>query len=286
MGIASKLIISGEVEDNLICSKCSKVLEDPCPTVCGHHACEQCLSEEDKKSRCQKCFKPLVIDKETEIPQSVITALAQLSFHCPLGCDQVLDMQQLKVHSTQECQWRLAKCPNRGCKEEIKVKDMDTHCSECPFMLIECNVCKAVVTKQDMPAHQAVKRCFERLLNRDRVQSARRLSGELKAHRQIMLEQRHLTDQGERRMIRDHYQRQQSAVIRPTGRMGRSLSVGAVVGSQSIQSRIGSAVLVVPRYSRSISFTADSCGKCESKFLSGRRPSARRDSHSKVSKIN
>lgn len=277
MGIPSRSLV-GEVSDDLLCSKCSQVLEDPCTTLCGHYACRECLTESNKKRvLCQKCYKPLAcsVEEDAGVATDVLDALAKLSFRCTLGCDQIIGMSQLKSHCTKECQYRLVKCV---CNEEVKVRDFDSHyLTDCPCTLIECTVCKAAVPKRDMSAHQAVKRCFEKILKQERVQSARRLSGQLRSHRNLLLEQRHQTDQSERHLIRDHYQQQQSS-----GRLlHRTQSAGAVVTSRSIQSRVGSA-LVVPRYTHSLSNEAASCGKCENRFLSGRRPSARRDSHSKV----
>lgn len=272
MGIPLKFVQCDDgVDDALICSKCCQLLENPAAIVCGHFACKECLKEaekQDKKILCQKCYKPLKGCGSTEVPNEVKTELESLSIQCSLGCDKVIiGCKDHKSHVMNECQYRQVQCPNKGCIESIPVKDTQHHYEVCLYTLTQCSVCKAIVTKRDMPAHQAVKRCFEKIVKRERVQSARKLSEDLKSHHEIMLKQKHLSDQNERHMIRDHYTKDESH---------------SITRRSSIQSRIGSALVVTDNYSRRGLSRSLSCGKCEGHFLSGRRPSARRDSTAKV----
>lgn len=178
----------------------------------------------------------------------------------------------------KDCAFRPVQCEYKGCKAECPLKDLESHMEKCDYRLVECKVCKMCLPRKDMPAHQAIKRCFEQLNKRRMVTSARRLSQELKDHRLEMLHQRHLTDQEERRVLKEYYSRDFVPVPRR-----RTMSAGPVLLRSSIQARVGSA-LVVPHYSRNLkSATLESCRGCSNKFLSGRRPSAQRHTHSKVS---
>ena len=275
MGISLELVKcrDGEkLDDILICSKCCQLLEGPVSLVCGHYACIKCIEESEdktKKGLCQKCYKQLKRDPANEIAAEVKNGLESVSIQCSLGCSKVLNgSRQFKYHISSECQWRLVQCPNKGCKEYVAVKDTNEHYQACPYGLTQCTVCNAIVSKRDMPGHQAVKRCFEKILKRERVQSARKLSEELRCHRDMMLKQRHLSDQNERHLIKDHYTQQKE---------------DPNASSRSIQARIGSAMVVSDNYSRRKVSRSLSCGTCESHFLSGRRPSARRHSTAKVS---
>jgi hypothetical protein len=200
-------------------------------------------------------------------------ALNSLMIKCTLGCSAIISLEHLAAHQEGECQMRPVRCMNKKCTYNGPVKDLDSHYKECLHALVECGVCGVAVSKMDMPAHQAVKKCYEKQLKRQRVTSAKRLSSDLKIHRDVLLHQRHLSDQQERQLIRDHYDNQhRESSSRPT----------SAVGTSSIQSRIGNPLVVLPQYSRSLSLSnATSCGPCENKFLSGRRPSARRHSHAK-----
>lgn len=276
MGIAVHLVEGGEVKEELLCCVCRMVLEVPCLTLCDHYCCQQCLTTTvKKKPRCHKCEVVVSPAENNLVPDEIIKAIEKLSVHCVLGCKKVLPMSLLHHHVTKECQLRVITCVNRGCNHQCSVQDLDQHLMECPYQLLQCQVCQAVVTQRDMSAHQAVKRCFEQQIKQERVKSARKLSNELKGHRIAMIQQRHLSDQMERHLVSQHYNQQRV--------LHRSTSAGPLV-SQSIQSRVGSAI-VLQRYSRNISVpnaTPTSCMSCENHFLSGRRPSARRHSHTKV----
>lgn len=135
--------------------------------------------------------------------------------------------------------------------------------------------------RKDMAGHQAVKRCFEQLNRRRRVASARRLSSELREHRLELQQQVHLADQTERRLVREHYDRDFPPATATAGRR-RAMSAGPVLLRSSIETRVGSAA-VVPHFSRNLkSAVLESCRDCSGRFLHGRRPSARRHSHAKV----
>ena len=282
MGIELRKVV-GHVGDELLCAGCKELLYEPKVSTCGHYVCSDCVENATKKNsklRCLKCQQPLSRSSDfSEVPDELLQTLGAVVVRCILGCDAVVHISELAEHADKECEYRTVRCLNRGCGRQCAVRDLDSHLQQCDFRLIQCEVCKACIAKRDMAAHQAVKRCYEQQLKRKRVTSARKLSMELKEHRVDINEERHLTDQAERRLIRDHYQRQKTDFLqrRRTQSAGPSLT-------RSIEARIGSA-LIVPRYSRNLSMSAAtplSCFGCENKFLSGRRPSARRHSHSKV----
>lgn len=262
-----------QLDARLLCSKCCLVLEMPCSTTCGHHCCSKCMEDVESKDKktsklCRKCHAPLARSDKNILPKEMLAELNELSVKCTLGCQTVVKMSFLQKHLSSECQLRIIKCVNRGCNYECSVQSLDEHYKKCLYTFVQCTICGATVTKRDMPAHQAVKKCFEQQIKRERVSSARKVSTDLKNHRTVMLHQRHLSDQQERQLLKQHYGQQ----------LPRPFSA-----SQSIQSRIGSALT---QYTRSLSLSnSTSCGTCENKFLSGRRPSARRHSHSKVCAI-
>ena len=280
MGFAVNNVI-GDVDEDLLCSKCRQVLEDPVKTVCGHYCCNQCLEPvvSDKRTRnlCSKCNHVLRKAQENA-DEELITRLNSLSLHCTLGCKAVLSLYDMKKHVKSQCELRIIACVNKGCTHHYRVQELDAHLELCEYRLVQCEVCGTCVCNRDMAAHQAVKKCFEKQLKSKRVASARKLSSELKEHRIEMQQQRHMTDQAERQLIKEHYDKQRMEYF---VQRRRTLSAGPVM-IQSIQARVGSA-LIVPRYSRTLSQTTPlSCMTCENKFLSGRRPSARRHSHAKV----
>ena len=275
----------GEVGEEFICSLCSKVFETPASSTCGHVFCAECLKKAiGKDIDCPKCgssVKPSKDDSDSDkLTEELAERLSQLSLHCPhsgVGCHVVTPWGKMREHTERECEYRPAPCKHRGCSERCPMNELERHMETCDHRIVECKVCCARLPRKDMPAHQAVKRCYEELNKRKRVASARKISKELMEHRSEMLHQRHLTDQVERRITREHY-------FPPTLRR-RTMSAGPVLQrAQSVGARVGSA-MVVPHYSRNLKSAAlESCRGCSGNFLSGRRPSARRHSHLKVSR--
>ena len=273
----------GQVDEDLICSICKKVLETPSSSTCGHIFCAKCLQKAtEKRTDCPKCGEPLAPiakDADREAEELLVDRLGKLSIRCThqsFGCPTVLPWLDLGKHAEKECEYRLVPCENRGCADKHPLNRLEQHMESCDHRIVECKVCKTRLPRKDMPAHQAVKRCFEELNKRKRVSSARRLSSELKEHRLEMLHRRHQTEQAARRIEKEHY-------FPPPPRR-RAMSAGPVLlHTQSVESRVGSAI-VVPHYTRNLKSAAvlDSCRGCSNRFLSGRRPSARRHSHSKV----
>lgn len=270
----------GEVEEGLICSLCTKVFENPMNGICGHSFCKPCLEKARKRRLdCPKCGA--AINEETSpVSGELVEKLSKLSIRCCFysrGCVTVIPFDKLAEHNSKDCPFRTVQCENKGCDFHCPLSDLQSHMEKCDYRLVECKVCKVCLRRKDMPAHQAVKRCFEQLNKRKRVTSARRISQELREHRVEMMHHRHLTDQEERRIVREHYERE---VLNPFQRR-RAMSAGPVL-MRSIQARVGSAH-VVPHYSRNLKSAAlDTCRGCSNKFLSGRRPSARRHSHARV----
>ena len=272
-----------EIEQDLLCPFCSQVLEAPVTGKCGHVFCKTCLEKSfsSEKFECPVCEVDLSSEEAVEAGEDLVQRLGKLSIQCKhfnSGCETVTMCHKLPEHMKKECAFRLVLCEHKGCVESVAHRDLEAHMEKCDHRLVECKVCKICLPRKDMSAHQAVKRCFEQLNKRRIVKSARRLSQELKDHRVELVQQRHLTEQAERALVRDHYF--------PSGnKHKRAMSAGPVLMRTSVQVRVGSAS-VVPHYSRNLkSASIESCRECTNRFTHGRRPSARRHSHNNVSLI-
>ena len=284
----------GEVEKGLLCVFCKGVLEGPLEGACGHLFCGACLQKalSSQSSECPECQVELSASSAKEPDEELAEKLGALSLQCEhrkAGCEAVIGYHDLRAHLEAECPFREVPCQHKGCSDAVPHAELESHMEKCNHRLVECKVCKACLPRKDMPAHQAVKRCFEELNKRRMVRSARRLSSELKEHRVELVQQRHVTEQAERALVRRHY-------FSPTAAGGgdgsfrhkRAMSAGPVLMSArrvSVQARVGSAI-VVPHYSRTLrSASIESCHDCTNRFTHGRRPSARRHSHTNVSGV-
>ena len=269
----------GEVNKDLVCVYCGKVFEDPVTVKCGHTFCNPCLQKalSKRKKDCPKCDRDLTSTEARSVTSDLIEKLGKLTIRCDhqqQGCKTIVPFENLASHTGTECVYRLESCEHKGCSERVAHIDLEKHMEKCDYRIVECKVCKVCLPFKDMPAHQAVKRCFEQLNRRRMVKSARKISQELREHQVEMVHQRHVTDQAERRLERQYY-----GLDNPRHR--RAMSAGPVL-MRSVQARVGSAI-VVPHYTRNLKSAAlESCRDCTNKFTKGRRPSARRHSHINV----
>ncbi len=272
-----------EVDQGLLCAFCKGVLEEPVAGKCKHLFCKACLEKALSCGHhdCPKCEVDLSSSEPKKPSEELAEQLAQLSLKCKhhrAGCEAVVGYHALPAHLQHDCPFRLVPCEHKGCPELVPHSLLTAHMEKCKHRLVECKVCKVCVSFRDMPAHQAVKRCFEELNKRRMVKSARRLSSELKEHRVELVQRRHVTEQTERALVRKHYFSGEGS--RP--RHKRAASAGPILMRSSVQARVGSAV-VMPHYSRTLkSASIDSCHDCTDRFTHGRRPSARRHSHINV----
>lgn len=267
----------GEVEEDLICPFCNKVLQEPVAGKCGHTFCKECLDKylARRREECPVCQADL--SKVTGAQEELVGKLEKLSLHCTnheSGCDAILDYYKLTEHLDTECILRSVSCRHKNCPNKVPQKDLEAHMEKCDYRLVECKVCKVCLPRKDMPAHQAVKRCFEELNKRRMVKNTRRISQELREHQAEITHHRHLTEQTERSLLRSHY-------FQDRPHHQRAMSAGPVLMRSSIEARVGSAV-IIPHYSRTLkSAVIDTCMDCTNKFTHGRHPSARRHSHVK-----
>ncbi len=271
-----------EVDEELICPFCNKVLQQPVSGGCGHTYCKECLDKyiARKRDECPVCQSKLTTEGATEPEENLVKKLAKLSLHCShhkSGCQDVVEYFKLDEHLQKECLLRLLPCKHKNCPDQIACRDLETHMEKCDHRLVECKVCRVCLPRKDMPAHQAVKRCFEQLNKRRMVKSARKVSHDLREHRVSMTHQRHLTEQTERNLLKNHY-------FQDRAKYQRSVSAGPVLMRASIQARVGSAVIIPTHTARTLkSAVLDTCMHCTTKFTQGRHMSARRHTHSKVS---
>ena len=190
----------GEVDEDLMCLLCKKVLEEPTSSECGHLFCRECLlSASGKRMGCPNCGQALKKHSPTAgggEEEALAERLGKMSIRCThksAGCTETVPLTELVRHADSECDYRPVRCENTGCGISCPHSALEDHMDRCDHRIVECKVCKARLPRKDMPAHQAVRRCFEELNKRHRVTSARQIKSELRDHRMAMLHRRHQT---------------------------------------------------------------------------------------------
>ncbi|KAI6647241.1 TRAF-like protein [Oopsacas minuta] len=76
---------------------------------------------------------------------------------CKLGCEIVLPRHELKIHVSEQCNFREIPCEH--CQTDFKAGDMPVHIEKCPKMPLKCELkCGTVMCRMDM-AHHLEKDC-------------------------------------------------------------------------------------------------------------------------------
>ncbi|XP_038243750.1 PDZ domain-containing RING finger protein 4 isoform X2 [Dermochelys coriacea] len=120
------------VDPDLKCQLCSKVLEEPLSTPCGHVFCAGCLLPWAVQRRlCPLQCQPISA-KELHRVLPLRSLIQKLEIKCdysPRGCGRTVRLQQLAAH-VEMCDYSPARCRHRGCPEVLSLKDVDAHMRE------------------------------------------------------------------------------------------------------------------------------------------------------------
>ncbi|XP_066472212.1 E3 ubiquitin-protein ligase PDZRN3 [Tiliqua scincoides] len=148
---------SGEVDPDLKCNLCNKVLEDPLTTPCGHVFCAGCvLPWVVQQGSCPvKCRRMSAKELNHVLPlKSLILKLDIKCANRARGCEAVVQLQHLARHA-ETCDFSPARCRHPGCGEVLNLRDVDAHmresCEARPVGVCERG-CGLVLTQRERPA--------------------------------------------------------------------------------------------------------------------------------------
>ena len=78
---------------------------------------------------------------------------------CKLGCGEVLQRNELKLHQQEDCSNREVRCEH--CDMMLIHRYLSTHLDECPKIEVSCELCHEVMCREDMVQHLA-EDCVEK----------------------------------------------------------------------------------------------------------------------------
>ncbi|KAB1264410.1 E3 ubiquitin-protein ligase PDZRN3 [Camelus dromedarius] len=111
----------GDVDPDLKCALCHKVLEDPLTTPCGHVFCAGCvLPWVVQEGSCPARAQPR---PAAQTPDSQLDIKCA---HAARGCGQVVKLQQLPEH-LERCEFAPARCRHAGCGQVLLRRDVEAH---------------------------------------------------------------------------------------------------------------------------------------------------------------
>ncbi|XP_014427954.2 PDZ domain-containing RING finger protein 4 isoform X1 [Pelodiscus sinensis] len=115
------------VDPDLKCKLCSKVLEEPLSTPCGHVFCAGCLLPWAlQRRRCPLQCQPLSAKELHQVLplRSLIQKLEVKCDYSPRGCGRTVRLHQLAAH-VEWCDYSPARCRHQGCPEVRSLPDVE-----------------------------------------------------------------------------------------------------------------------------------------------------------------
>lgn len=132
MGFDTDRFEDSEISEELICSICTGVLEDPLTTHCDHLFCNECINDWLRHHHtCPIDRCPLRTCMLKRAPRAIRNLINRLKIYCPYrddGCEQTIRLEQYDQHQL-ECQYNpdsMVKC-KLYCQRLMKRRDLIEH---------------------------------------------------------------------------------------------------------------------------------------------------------------
>ncbi|XP_027787741.2 E3 ubiquitin-protein ligase PDZRN3 [Marmota flaviventris] len=120
----------GDVDPDLKCALCHKVLEDPLTTPCGHVFCAGCVlpwvvQEGSCPARCRGRLSAKELNHVLPLKRLILKLDIKCA-HAARGCGRVVKLQALPEH-LERCDFAPARCRHAGCGQLLLRRDVEAH---------------------------------------------------------------------------------------------------------------------------------------------------------------
>lgn len=120
----------GDVDPDLKCALCGKVLEDPLTTPCGHVFCAGCVlpwvvQEGSCPARCRGRLSAKELNHVLPLKRLILKLDIKCA-HAARGCGRVVQLQALPAH-LERCDFAPARCRHAGCAQVLPRRDLEAH---------------------------------------------------------------------------------------------------------------------------------------------------------------
>ncbi|KAM5232408.1 E3 ubiquitin-protein ligase PDZRN3 isoform 2-T2 [Hipposideros larvatus] len=120
----------GDVDPDLKCALCHKVLEDPLTTPCGHVFCAGCVlpwvvQEGSCPARCRGRLSAKELHHVLPLKRLVLKLDIKCA-HAGRGCGRRVKLQELPEH-LERCDFAPARCRHAGCAQVLLRRDVEAH---------------------------------------------------------------------------------------------------------------------------------------------------------------
>ena len=134
------------VSPNFYCSICLNVLKEPKMCRNNEHVfCSVCITQHlANSSTCPQCMEELTVETLHRAPRVLLNCLSELTISCDYfsrGCREYIRLGDLQTHVIS-CGFAPVKCSNNDCDMEVNKRDKIHHETEvCDFRKVKCHDC-------------------------------------------------------------------------------------------------------------------------------------------------
>jgi hypothetical protein len=153
-----RVIYSGEISTDYICSICDEVLNEPYQCKNGHLNCKECWNDLILKTgpECMLCRTRVYSLHDLSKCLLVSKQIAALPVTC--NCLQNINTSQagcqwtgtLTEREARECDFLFSFCVHDGCDQRVKIESLKFHINHCPKRLKQCEDCNLFVPFEDL----------------------------------------------------------------------------------------------------------------------------------------
>ena len=134
------------VNPSFHCPICLNVLKEPKMCRNNEHVfCSVCITQHlANSSTCPQCMEELTVETLHRAPRVLINCLSELTISCDYfsrGCREYIRLGDLQTHVIR-CGFAPVKCSNNDCDMEVNKRDKIHHETEvCDFRKVKCHDC-------------------------------------------------------------------------------------------------------------------------------------------------
>ena len=134
------------VNPSFHCPICLNVLKEPKMCRNNEHVfCSVCITQHlANSSTCPQCMEELTVETLHRAPRVLINGLSEFTISCDYfsrGCREFIRLGDLQTHVIS-CGFTPVKCSNNGCDMEVNKRDKIHHETEvCDFRKVKCHDC-------------------------------------------------------------------------------------------------------------------------------------------------
>jgi len=131
---------------------------------CQNLFCDDCINTWLEIKEVCPCFCSEEIFRSRQAHKFIRDLISNLKVKClnyDSGCREILRFESLLNHEKNHCLFRKVNCPKGFCKEEVFIKDVETHKEKCVIEETECPGCKIRFLKNEFEKHECVTNLFK-----------------------------------------------------------------------------------------------------------------------------